>query len=349
MVFVTAGEGGGTGTGGAPVVARIARSLGALTIGVVTRPFAFEVAAVPTRPKRGSPNCARRSTPSSSFPTIVCSPSATGTSRCSTRSSRPTRCSCRASSGITDLITTPGPINLDPCGREVRWLTPTRTDGDRVRARRRPLVSAAEMAKPLRRPDRRRSTVSCSIAGGSDRPLRDQRGSRAGGGGRAPEANIIWEPRSTSDALGRRGAVTVIAMLRRWDASAVTRARCTCVASRVRSSRRRRPRLPSPRGWASLARRSRPRRGSSSAPTSSTPSTGQPSPERCGAEPPAPRQQPKPVQFDDDDLDVPDSSGERAPAPRSGRGRPGGRWRSPICPVSGETWRPRTRGGLCRT
>ncbi len=42
MVFITAGEGGGTGTGAAPVVAEIARSLGALTIGVVTRPFAFE-------------------------------------------------------------------------------------------------------------------------------------------------------------------------------------------------------------------------------------------------------------------------------------------------------------------
>jgi cell division protein FtsZ len=42
MVFVTAGEGGGTGTGGAPVVASIARRLGALTIGVVTRPFNFE-------------------------------------------------------------------------------------------------------------------------------------------------------------------------------------------------------------------------------------------------------------------------------------------------------------------
>ncbi len=42
MVFVTAGEGGGTGTGGAPVVARVARSAGALTVGVVTRPFAFE-------------------------------------------------------------------------------------------------------------------------------------------------------------------------------------------------------------------------------------------------------------------------------------------------------------------
>ena len=42
MVFVTAGEGGGTGTGGAPVIAEIARELGALTVGVVTRPFTFE-------------------------------------------------------------------------------------------------------------------------------------------------------------------------------------------------------------------------------------------------------------------------------------------------------------------
>src|ERR687891_162732 len=42
MVFVTAGKGGGTGTGAAPVVAKIARDSGALTVGVVTRPFAFE-------------------------------------------------------------------------------------------------------------------------------------------------------------------------------------------------------------------------------------------------------------------------------------------------------------------
>ena len=42
MVFVTAGEGGGTGTGAAPVVAKIAREAGALTVGVVTRPFSFE-------------------------------------------------------------------------------------------------------------------------------------------------------------------------------------------------------------------------------------------------------------------------------------------------------------------
>ena len=42
MVFVTAGKGGGTGTGGAPVIAEIARELGALTVGVVTKPFTFE-------------------------------------------------------------------------------------------------------------------------------------------------------------------------------------------------------------------------------------------------------------------------------------------------------------------
>jgi cell division protein FtsZ len=42
MVFITAGEGGGTGTGGAPIVAEIAKTIGALTIGVVTRPFGFE-------------------------------------------------------------------------------------------------------------------------------------------------------------------------------------------------------------------------------------------------------------------------------------------------------------------
>src|SRR5271163_23314 len=42
MVFITAGKGGGTGTGAAPVVAEVAKSLGALTIGVVTRPFTFE-------------------------------------------------------------------------------------------------------------------------------------------------------------------------------------------------------------------------------------------------------------------------------------------------------------------
>src|SRR6266478_6908059 len=42
MVFITMGEGGGTGTGGGPVVAEVAKSIGALTIGIATRPFSFE-------------------------------------------------------------------------------------------------------------------------------------------------------------------------------------------------------------------------------------------------------------------------------------------------------------------
>ncbi|MGC3054136.1 cell division protein FtsZ, partial [Enterococcus faecalis] len=47
MIFITAGMGGGTGTGAAPVVAKIAKELGALTVGVETRPLSFE------GPKRG--------------------------------------------------------------------------------------------------------------------------------------------------------------------------------------------------------------------------------------------------------------------------------------------------------
>ena len=42
MVFITAGMGGGTGTGAAPIISRIAREVGALTVGVVTKPFQFE-------------------------------------------------------------------------------------------------------------------------------------------------------------------------------------------------------------------------------------------------------------------------------------------------------------------
>ena len=53
MVFITAGEGGGTGTGAAPVVAEIARGLGILTIGVVTRPFSFEGKRRATQAEKG--------------------------------------------------------------------------------------------------------------------------------------------------------------------------------------------------------------------------------------------------------------------------------------------------------
>ena len=63
MVFVTAGEGGGTGSGAAPVVARIARELGALTVGIVTTPFKFEGTRRRAAPPRKAPSsCAPSAT-----------------------------------------------------------------------------------------------------------------------------------------------------------------------------------------------------------------------------------------------------------------------------------------------
>jgi cell division protein FtsZ len=63
MVFVTAGKGGGTGTGAAPVVRKIAATPGALTVGVVTRPFAFEGGGVRPTPRRASSASRRTWTP----------------------------------------------------------------------------------------------------------------------------------------------------------------------------------------------------------------------------------------------------------------------------------------------
>ena len=62
MVFVTAGEGGGTGSGAAPIVARIARELGALTVGIVTMPFKFEGTRRRKQADDGCRRCAKRAT-----------------------------------------------------------------------------------------------------------------------------------------------------------------------------------------------------------------------------------------------------------------------------------------------
>jgi cell division protein FtsZ len=69
MVFVTAGMGGGTGTGAAPIIAQAAREIGALTVGVVTKPFEFEGRYKMKLAEEGSRSCASRWTPSSSYRT----------------------------------------------------------------------------------------------------------------------------------------------------------------------------------------------------------------------------------------------------------------------------------------
>ena len=113
MVFVTAGEGGGTGTGGAPVVARIARSLGALTIGVVTRPFAFEGRRRANSAEEGIAKLREE------VDTLIVIPNDRLLS-ISDRSvsvldafKQADQVLLQGVSGITDLITTPGLINLD--------------------------------------------------------------------------------------------------------------------------------------------------------------------------------------------------------------------------------------------
>jgi cell division protein FtsZ len=113
MVFVTAGEGGGTGTGGAPVVARIARSIGALTIGVVTRPFSFEGKRRADQAETGIAELRDE------VDTLIVIPN----DRLLSISDRQVsvldafhsadQVLLSGVQGITDLITTPGLINLD--------------------------------------------------------------------------------------------------------------------------------------------------------------------------------------------------------------------------------------------
>ena len=113
MVFVTAGEGGGTGTGGAPVVARIAKSIGALTIGVVTKPFEFEGKRRASQAETGV------SSLKSEVDTLIVVPndrlleiSDRGMSMLEAFATAD-QVLLAGVQGITDLITTPGLINLD--------------------------------------------------------------------------------------------------------------------------------------------------------------------------------------------------------------------------------------------
>jgi cell division protein FtsZ len=112
-VFVTAGEGGGTGTGGAPVVAEIAKSLGALTIGVVTRPFAFEGRRRSVNAEQGIMRLKDR------LDSLIIIPNDRLLQVCDETTSvleafrMADEVLLQGVQGITNLITTPGLINLD--------------------------------------------------------------------------------------------------------------------------------------------------------------------------------------------------------------------------------------------
>jgi cell division protein FtsZ len=113
MVFITAGEGGGTGTGGAPVVAEIARGLGALAIGVVTRPFSFEGRRRAVQAEQGIQRLKEK------VDTLIVIPNdrllTVANEKTSVLSAFKTadEVLLQGVSGITNLITTPGLINTD--------------------------------------------------------------------------------------------------------------------------------------------------------------------------------------------------------------------------------------------
>ncbi len=215
MVFVTAGEGGGTGTGGAPVVANIARSLGALTIGVVTRPFTFEGRRRANQAEDGIAGLREN------VDTLIVIPN----DRLLSISDRQVsvldafrsadQVLLSGVQGITDLITTPGLINLDfadvksvmsEAGSALMGIGSARGD-DRA-------VAAAEMAisSPLLEAsiDGARG-VLLSISGGSDLGLFEiNEAAQLVSEAAHPEANIIFGA-VIDDALGDEVRVTVIA------------------------------------------------------------------------------------------------------------------------------------------
>jgi len=215
MVFVTAGEGGGTGTGGAPVVANVARSLGALTIGVVTRPFGFEGKRRAAQAELGIERLRGE------VDTLIVIPN----DRLLSISDRQVsvldafkaadQVLLSGVQGITDLITTPGLINLDfadvksvmsGAGSALMGIGSARGD-DRS-------VAAAEMAisSPLLEASIDGAHgVLLSIQGGSDLGLFEiNEAAQLVSNSAAPEANIIFGA-VIDDALGDEVRVTVIA------------------------------------------------------------------------------------------------------------------------------------------
>ncbi|MFC0108792.1 cell division protein FtsZ [Kibdelosporangium aridum] len=216
MVFVTAGEGGGTGTGGAPVVASVARKLGALTIGVVTRPFSFEGKRRARQAEEGITELRNE------CDTLIVIPNDrllqlgdVGVSLMDAfRSADEVLLS--GVQGITDLITTPGLINLDfadvksvmsGAGSALMGIGSARGEGRAIQAAQKainsPLLEASMDGA---------HGVLLAIAGGSDLGLFEiNEAASLVQESAHPEANIIFGT-VIDDSLGDEVRVTVIAV-----------------------------------------------------------------------------------------------------------------------------------------
>jgi cell division protein FtsZ len=215
MVFVTAGEGGGTGTGGAPVVARLAKAQGALTIGVVTRPFAFEGRRRSAQADQGIERL------KAEVDTLIIIPNdrllqvAERTTSMLDAFKLADQVLLQGVQGITDLITIPGLINLDfadvratmrEAGTALMGIGQARGEDRAVAAAQQaissPLLEASvEGARG----------VLLNISGGSDLGLFEvNEAAEVIASAAHPDANIIFGA-VIDDALGDEVRVTVIA------------------------------------------------------------------------------------------------------------------------------------------
>lgn len=215
MVFVTAGEGGGTGTGGAPIVAKVARELGALTVGVVTRPFAFESRQRSVQAEAGIEALRKE------VDTLIVIPNdrllQISDRNVSVLDAFKTADQVLHSGvqGITDLITTPGLINLDFADvKSVMKDAGSALMGIGAASGEDRAVQAAELAisSPLLEASIDGAHgVLLSIQGGSDLGLFEiHEAARLVQENAHPEANIIFGT-VIDDTLGDEVRVTVIA------------------------------------------------------------------------------------------------------------------------------------------
>lgn len=222
MVFITAGKGGGTGTGGAPVVAEIAKSIGALTIGVVTRPFAFEGRRRSVQADHGIQELKDK------VDTLIVIPN----DRLLTVSNEKTsmlnafkaadEVLLQGVQGITELITTPGLINTDfadvkmiltNAGSALMGIGNGSGEGRSVNAAR------AAISSPLLESSIEGARgILLSITGGSDMGLFEvNEAAEIIHGVAHPDANIIFGA-VIDDSMGDEVRVTVIAAgFDRWD------------------------------------------------------------------------------------------------------------------------------------
>jgi cell division protein FtsZ len=215
MVFVTAGEGGGTGTGAAPVVARIAKNLEALTVGVVTRPFGFEGKRRAQQADQGIeilrgevdtlivvPNQRLLELVNKSVSVIEAFATADDVLRAGVQ-------------GITDLITTPGLINLDfadvksvmkGAGSALMGIGTAKGEDRAVRA-----AEIAVSSPLLEASIEGAHGVLLLIQGASDLGLHEiDEAARLVQEAVSPEANIIYGT-TIDDSLGDEVRITVIA------------------------------------------------------------------------------------------------------------------------------------------